>query len=186
MGVAQIFTNGNDVRDVPLTLIHISTASFLGLSYLFWVALVVVIIGALVLRTTKFGRHTYIVGSNEEAARRAGINVRRQLMMLYAISGTLAGLAGMMSLTRFATTTIGGHSQDALTVITGVVLGGTSLYGGIGTILGTVIGIFIPAVLQNGFVVMNIQPFWQQVAIGLILIGAVFIDQLKRRARDRA
>lgn len=186
LGVAQIFTNGNDVRDVPLTLIHISTASFLGLSYLFWVALVVVIIGALVLRTTKFGRHTYIVGSNEEAARRAGINVRRQLMMLYAISGTLAGLAGMMSLTRFATTTIGGHSQDALTVITGVVLGGTSLYGGIGTILGTVIGIFIPAVLQNGFVVMNIQPFWQQVAIGLILIGAVFIDQLKRRARDRA
>ena len=185
LGVAQLMTNGNDVRDVPMTLIHLSTSSFLGLSYIFWIALVVVLIGIFVLKYTRFGRHTYVIGSSDEAGRRAGINVKRHLVKLYAISGMLAGLAGMMSLTRFATTTIGGHSQDALTVITGVVLGGTSLYGGIGTIVGTVIGIFIPAVLQNGFVVMNIQPFWQQVAIGLILIAAVFIDQLKRRARDR-
>ena len=92
----------------------------------------------------------------------------------------------MMSLVRFSTTTIGGHSQDALTVITGVILGGTSLYGGYGVILGTVIGIFIPTVLQNGLVVEDVQPFWQNVAIGFILIGAVYLDQLKRRARDRS
>jgi ribose transport system permease protein len=105
---------------------------------------------------------------------------------LYAISGALAGLAGMMSLVRFSTTTIGGHSQDALTVITGVILGGTSLYGGYGVVLGTVIGIFIPTVLQNGLIVEQVQPFWQNVAIGFILIAAVYLDQLKRRARDRA
>ena len=113
----------------------------------------VVLIGGAVLRYTRFGRHTYVIGSNDEAARRAGINVNRHLVKLYAISGGLAGLAGMMSLVRFSTTTIGGHSQDALTVITGVILGGTSLYGGYGVVLGTVIGIFIPTVLQNGLVV---------------------------------
>lgn len=186
LGIAQLLTNGNDVRDVPLTLIHLSTATLFGFSYLVWVGLLVVIVGGLVLATTRFGRHTYVVGSNIEAARRAGINVDSHLMKLYALSGLLAGLAGMMSLTRFATTTIGGHSQDALEVITGVVLGGTSLYGGAGTIIGTVIGIFIPAVLNNGLVVKNVQPFWQQVAIGFILIAAVYLDQLKRRARDRA
>ncbi|GAA4184574.1 ABC transporter permease [Streptosporangium oxazolinicum] len=185
LGVAQLMTNGNDVRDVPLTLIRFSTGSFLGFGYLVWLALAVVIVGGLVLALTRFGRHTYVIGSNEEAARRAGIDVRRHMLKLYALSGLLAGLAGMMSLARFATTTIGGHTQDALEVITGVVLGGTSLFGGAGTIVGTVIGIFVPAVLQNGFVVKNVQPFWQEVAIGFILIAAVYIDQLKRRTRDR-
>ena len=186
LGIAQLMTNGNDVRDVPLTLIHLSTATLFGFSYLVWVAVLVVVLGGLVLATTRFGRHTYIVGSNIEAARRAGIDVNRHLMKLYALSGLLAGMAGMMSLTRFATTTIGGHSQDSLEVITGVVLGGTSLYGGAGTIIGTVVGIFIPAVLNNGLVVKNVQPFWQQVAIGFILIAAVYVDQIKRRARDRS
>ena len=95
-------------------------------------------------------------------------------------------VVNMLSLARFATTTISGHSTDVLQVITGVVLGGTSLYGGSGTILGTVIGIFIPTVLNNGFIVINVVPFWQEVATGLILIAAVFIDQLKRQSRDRA
>jgi ribose transport system permease protein len=91
----------------------------------------------------------------------------------------------MLSLARFATTTISGHSTDVLAVITGVVLGGTSLFGGIGTVVGTVVGILIPAALNNGLIIVNVEPFWQQVAIGLILIAAVFIDQLKRRSRER-
>ena len=94
-------------------------------------------------------------------------------------------MAGMVSLARFATTTIGGHSTDNLAAIAAVVLGGTSLFGGIGTVLGTVVGVFIPAVLQNGFVILGVQPFWQQVAVGAILIVAVYIDQLKRRAQER-
>jgi ribose transport system permease protein len=142
-------------------------------------------VGGLVLHFTRFGRHTYVIGSNAEAARRAGIDVDRHLMWLYAISGAAAGLAGMLSLTRFATTTIAGHGTDALQVITAVVLGGTSLFGGVGTVIGTVVGVFIPSVLNNGFVVMNVEPFWQEVAIGFILIAAVYIDQLKRRSRDR-
>jgi ribose transport system permease protein len=185
LGIARLITQGNDVRGVPLSLIKVSEGGLLGLSWIVWVAVVVTLIGGLVLHYTRFGRWTYIIGSNAEAARRAGIDVDRHLLKLYALSGLLAGLAGMLSLTRFATTTIGGHATDALQVITGVVLGGTSLFGGIGTILGTVIGMFIPAVLQNGFIITNVEPFWQQVAIGFILIAAVYLDQLKRRSRER-
>lgn len=185
LGIANLLTDGNDVATVPESLIDIQIEYFLGLPWIVWLAVVVVVVGATILQLTRFGRHTYIVGSNDEAARRAGIDVDAHLVRLYALSGVLAGLAGMMSLVRFSTTTIGGHSQDALTVITGVILGGTSLYGGAGTVGGTVIGIFIPTVLQNGFVVENVQPFWQNVAIGFILIAAVFLDQLKRRSRDR-
>jgi ribose transport system permease protein len=186
LGIARLITHGNDVRGVPLTLIKITTGGFLGLNWIVWVAAFVTVVGGLVLHFTRFGRWTYIIGSNAEAARRAGIDVDRHLLKLYALSGLLAGLAGMLSLTRFATTTIAGHASDALQVITGVVLGGTSLFGGIGTIVGTVIGMFIPAVLQNGFIVTNVEPFWQEVAIGFILIAAVYIDQLKRRSRERA
>lgn len=186
LGVADLMTNGNDIASVPSSLVSVETGSFLGLNWLIWVAAVVVVLGGLLLALTRFGRHTYVIGSNAEAARRAGINVDRHLLLLYSLSGATAGLAGMLALIRFTTTTIGGHSTDALTVITGVVLGGTSLYGGIGTIAGTVIGTFIPTVLNNGLTVINVQPFWQQVSVGFILIAAVYVDQLRRRARARA
>ena len=185
LGIADLITQGNDVSSIPNSLQKVQTQSWLDFPPIFWVAVLVVVIGALALRYTRFGRHTYIVGSNDEAARRAGINVNAHLVKLYVLSGTMAGLAGYMSLIRYSTTTISSHSNDALSVITGVILGGTSLYGGAGTILGTVIGMFIPAVLQNGFVIKGLQPFWQQVATGFILILAVYIDQLKRRSRDR-
>jgi ribose transport system permease protein len=186
LGIANLMTNGNDISVSQKSMIQLQIDDVFGMPWIVWLSVVVVLIGGAVLRYTRFGRHTYVIGSNDEAARRAGINVNAHLVKLYAISGALAGLAGMMSLVRFSTTTIGGHSQDALTVITGVILGGTSLYGGYGVVLGTVIGIFIPTVLQNGLVVQNVQPFWQNVAIGFILIGAVYLDQLKRRARDKA
>jgi ribose transport system permease protein len=185
LGVAQLITKGNDVRDVPNSVVKVSSQTFLGFGWLVWIAAVIALVGGLVLHVTRFGRHTYVIGSNPEAARRAGINVDRHLLKLYGISGLLAGVAGMMSLTRFTTTDISGHSTDALTVITAVVLGGTSLFGGIGTVIGTVVGVFIPTVLNNGFIVINVQPFWQQVAIGFVLIIAVYLDQIKRRQRDR-
>ena len=186
LGIANLMTDGNDIAVSQRAMIRLQISDVFGFPWIVWLSLVVVVIGGAVLRYTRFGRHTYVIGSNDEAARRAGINVNGHLVKLYALSGALAGLAGMMSLVRFSTTTIGGHSQDALTVITGVILGGTSLYGGYGVVLGTVIGIFIPTVLQNGLIVEQVQPFWQNVAIGFILIAAVYLDQLKRRARDRS
>jgi ribose transport system permease protein len=186
LGSALLITGGIDVRGIPLQLTTtIGIGQLAGVPYVVIIAAVVTAIGAITLSMTRFGRYTYAIGSNAEAARRAGINVDRHLIKVYALSGFLAGMAGMVSLARFATTTIGGHSTDNLAAIAAVVLGGTSLFGGIGTVLGTVVGVFIPAVLQNGFVILGVQPFWQQVAVGAVLIIAVYIDQLKRRAQER-
>jgi ribose transport system permease protein len=186
LGSALLITGGVDQRDVPFKLIDTvgSGRAFDEIPYLVLIAAVVALVFGVILAMTRFGRYTYAIGSNEEAVRRAGVNVDAHLVKVYAIGGTLAGLAGFMSLARFGTTTIGGHSTDNLDAISAVVIGGTSLFGGIGTIVGTVVGVFIPAVLRNGFVIVGVQPFWQQVAVGAVLIIAVYLDQL-RRARYR-
>jgi ribose transport system permease protein len=187
LGFAQLITGGVDVRDVPLPLVEsVGTGLLFGeIPYLVVIAGAVALFFAVVLAATRFGRHTYAIGSNEEAARRAGINVDRHLIKVYALAGLLSGLAGFLSLGRFATTTIGGHSTDNLQAIAAVVIGGTSLFGGIGSVAGTVAGVFIPAVLENGFVISGVQPFWQEVAVGAVLIAAVYLDQLRRKAQYR-
>jgi ribose transport system permease protein len=182
LGAALLITGGVDERNVPFKLIDtIGTGRLFGqLPYLVLIAAVVALIGGVVLAMTRFGRYTYACGSNLEGARRAGVNVDRHLMKVYGLGGTLAGLAGFLSLARFGTTSIGGHSTDNLDAIAAIVIGGTSLFGGVGTIIGTVVGVFIPAVLRNGFVIVGVQPFWQQVAVGAVLIAAVYFDQLRR------
>jgi ribose transport system permease protein len=182
LGSALLITGGVDEREVPFKLITtIGSGRLFGeIPYLVLIAAAVALVGGVVLSMTRFGRYTYAIGSNMEGARRAGVNVDRHLLKIYAIGGTLAGLAGYMALARFGTTSIGGHSTDNLNAIAAVVIGGTSLFGGVGTILGTVFGVFIPVVLQNGFVIVGIQPFWQQVAVGAVLIAAVYLDQLRR------
>jgi ribose transport system permease protein len=186
LGSALLITGGVDQRDVPFKLVDTigSGRAFGEVPYLVLIAAAVALVFGVILAATRFGRYTYAIGSNEEASRRAGINVDAHLIKVYAIAGTLAGLAGFMSLARFATTTIGGHSTDNLDAIAAVVIGGTSLFGGIGTMVGTVVGVFIPAVLRNGFIIVGVQTFWQQVAVGAVLIVAVYLDQL-RRARYR-
>jgi ribose transport system permease protein len=146
---------------------------------------VVVIIGGIVLHKTKFGRYTYAIGSNEESARRVGVHVSRHLIMIYALMGLLAGLGAVLALAQFGTTTIAGQSLTNLNVIAAVVIGGTSIFGGEGSIFGTVVGLFIPAVLQAGFVIIGVQPFWQGVAVGAVLIAAVWVDQSRRAAALR-
>jgi ribose transport system permease protein len=185
LGLAYLITSGNDVRTVPTALIALGTGSIGGVPWLVVIAALFTVVGMIVLHLTRYGRHTYLVGSNPEASRRAGINVPRHLLSLYALSGVLAGIAAMLSLGRFSTTTLEGHGTDPLDAITAVVLGGTSLYGGRGTIIGTVIGVFIPAVLANGFIIMGVQPFWQMVVVGFVVIAAVYADQLKRQSQDR-
>jgi ribose transport system permease protein len=187
LGAALLITGGVDERDVPFKLVSDVGAGrlFDQVPWLVIIAFTVALVFGIVLAKTRFGRYTYAVGSNEEAARRAGVAVDRHLIKVYALAGTLSGLAGFMSLARFSTTTLGGHDTDNLQSIAAVVIGGTSLFGGIGTILGTVFGVFIPAVLQNGFVIVGVQPFWQQVAVGAVLIGAVYLDQLRRRSQHQ-
>ena len=186
LGLAQVITGGIDVRSVPEALTDFNTyIKILGIPSLPFVALVVVIIGGIVLHKTRFGRYTYAIGSNEEAARRVGVHVSRHLIMVYGLMGMLAGIGAVLALAQFGTTTIAGQSLTNLNVIAAVVIGGTSIFGGEGSIFGTVVGLFIPAVLQAGFVIIGVEPFWQGVAVGIVLIAAVYIDQSRRAAALR-
>ncbi len=182
LGAALLITGGVDERDVPFKLVEtIGTGRlFDQIPWLVVIAAVVALIFGIILAQTRFGRYTYAIGSNEEGVRRAGVNVDRHLIKVYALCGALAGLAGALQLARFGTTSIAGNTTLNLDAIAAIVIGGTSLFGGVGTILGTVVGVFIPAVLRNGFVIVGVQPFWQQVAVGAVLIIAVYVDQLRR------
>ena len=182
LGAALLITGGVDERDVPFKLVEtIGTGRLFGqIPWLVVIAAVVALVFGIILAQTRFGRYTYAIGSNEEGVRRTGVNVDRHLIKVYALCGALAGLAGALSLARFGTTSIAGNTTLNLDAIAAIVIGGTSLFGGVGTILGTVVGVFIPAVLRNGFVIVGVQPFWQQVAVGAVLIIAVYLDQLRR------
>ncbi|MFE7979879.1 ABC transporter permease [Streptomyces shenzhenensis] len=182
LGFSQIITGGIDLREIPDVLVNTIGVGnlFANVPVLSCIAGVVVIAGAILLHRTRFGLYTYAVGSNVEGCRRVGIKVDRQLIKVYALAGALSGLAGILNLAFYHSTTIGGQSATNLNVIAGVVIGGTSLFGGVGAVLGTVIGLFVPAVLQNGFVIVGIQPFWQQIVVGAVLIAAVFVDQRQR------
>jgi ribose transport system permease protein len=183
LGAAQVISKGINVPGVPLPLQeHFGLGKIFGtIPWPVAVAVVVVAIAWTILARTRFGMRTMAIGANEEAARRAGIRIGRHVMLLYAAMGFLAGLVSIIDVSRFGTASIGGHTQDVLAAIAAVVIGGTSLFGGRGSISGTVIGVFIPAVLINGFVIVGVEPFWQNIAVGLILIGAVYADQLRRR-----
>ena len=181
-GVAYLITGGGDFRTVPNRLVTtIGLGSVLGVPWLIAISFVVAVVGGLVLAFTRFGRYTYAIGSNPEAARRAGIGVDRHLIKVYALSGLLAGVGGILSLASFGTTTIAGHAFDNLEVITAVALGGASLFGGRGSMLGSFIGLAFSTVLLEGLVIIGVNEYWQEVAIGAALVAAVYLDQFRRR-----
>lgn len=183
-GVAYLITGGADFRTVPNRLVNtIGLGSVLGVPWLIVISFAIAIVGGLVLAVTRFGRYTYAIGSNPEAARRAGIGVDRHLIKIYALSGLLAGVGGILSLASFDSTTIAGHAFDNLEVITAVALGGASLFGGRGSMVGSFIGLAFSTVLLEGLVIIGVNQYWQEVAIGAALVAAVYLDQFRRRQR---
>jgi ribose transport system permease protein len=164
----------------------IGTGGLGGVQWLIIISFLATLLFGLILAFTRFGRYTYAIGSNPEAALRAGINVDRHLIKVYALSGLLAGVAGILNLAYFSTTTISGHPLDNLVVITAVVIGGASLFGGRGTMLGTFIGVFIPELLATGLIIVGVNQYWQYILTGLVLGAAVYLDQIRRRLRERA
>ena len=179
VSAAQIITDGVNVPN--RTLSRLGNARVASIPYIVLVGLGVVILTAILLHLTVFGRHTYAVGSNADAARRVGINVPGHLVKVYALAGALSGFGGVLSLARFNTTSIGGHQSDPLEAIAAAALGGTSVFGGIGSIAGTVVGVWIPGVLRNGIIILGVQPYWQGIIIGLVLVATVWFDQYRRR-----
>lgn len=182
-GINFLLTDGVNLRNVPTRLTRELGAGELGgIPAVFLVGVAVCVVGGTILRTTVFGRHIYAVGSSRTASLRAGVPVDRRVASAYVLSGALAGLAGYLAIARFATTAVSGHTSDSLKSITAVALGGTSLFGGVGSVLGSAIGVFIPAVLQNGLVITGTQPYWQDVITGAVLIGAVLLDRRRRQS----
>ncbi|HQZ14193.1 MAG TPA: ABC transporter permease [Devosia sp.] len=141
------------------------------------ITFVVVAIAMFMLHKTQFGRHTYAIGGNVQAALRTGIPVDRHLIKLYMLSSATAGIAGFLSTLRFTAGSAVIGDALLLSSIAAVIIGGVSLFGGAGTVIGTVIGALIIAVLTTGLVMLNVPAFWQFIVVGIVVIVAVLIDQ---------
>ena len=137
------------------------------------------------LRRTKFGRHTYAIGGNQMAAIRAGVPVERHIVKLYILSAVTAGIAGFLSMLRFTAGSAVIGDPLLLSSIAAVIIGGVSLFGGSGTVVGTVIGALIIAVLTTGLVMLNVPSFWQFIVVGAVVILAVLIDQTRDMIKAR-
>jgi ribose transport system permease protein len=176
-GLALVISGGNDLTGLPPSL-----QTDFGVYDIFGVipaaaviTFVVLIVVYVVLRMTRFGIRVVALGSSRQAAIRAGLRARREVTALFVILGFLAGIAGIMDLTRFDTTNISGHQTDALQAIAGVIIGGASLYGGKVSVVGAVFGTILSVILATGLVIQGFSPFWEQVVVGAILIAAVAI-----------
>ena len=180
-GTAYLLAGGTTVP------ISNPTASILGNGSIFGFPIVVLITAAITLimqwslTQTRFGQHIYAVGGNRQAAARAGINIPRNTVALYVLSAVGAGIGGILYAARFSAGAAQAGEPLLLDSIAAVVIGGASLFGGSGTIVGTVIGALIIAVIQYGLVFVNVEPFWQFIAVGVIIVISVLVDQSQKR-----
>ena len=142
---------------------------------------VVAVVSSLVLNKTVLGSYTFALGSNEEAVRLSGVNVDRWKIIIYSLSGAICGIAGLLIASRLNSAQPALGQGYELEAIAAVVIGGTSLAGGAGTVLGTIIGAFIMSVLTNGLRILSVAQEWQTVVTGVIIILAVYADMLRKR-----
>lgn len=183
-GMALIISSGRGIYGLPAEILFLGQARPWGIPTPVFVLLGVALIAHYILAHTPFGHHTLALGDNEAAARATGINVRRQRMWLYTISGLMAGIAGLVFTARVNTGDPTAGLTYELLAITAAIIGGTNLFGGRGSILGTMIGALIMGVLQNGLNLMAVQAYYQQMAIGAVLIAAVWLDQVRAQGRE--
>jgi len=180
-GLVLISTGAVAVFGAPETFRLLGQGVIASIPIPIIVIAVVAVAGHIVLTRTKLGRYAYAMGSNEEAARLSGIPIRQYLTSVYVIAGALAGLGGMIAASRVNSGQPNFGVGLELDIIAAVVIGGASLFGGRGTIAGSLIGAFLVATIRNGAVLLNIDVFWQNVIIGVVIWIAVFWDQFRRR-----
>lgn len=183
-GAALQLTSGKPIFD--LTKIQpqfdiFGTRDYGGIPSPVIITLVVFLIGFLILRYTRLGLYTYAIGGNEQATRFSGVHIDRYKLGVYSLMGLAAGVAGVMWSSRLNSTQPTVANGAELDAIAAVVIGGTSLFGGEGTIVGTLIGALLMAVIRNGLTLMHVSAFYQQIVIGSVIILAVLIDRLRRR-----
>lgn len=179
-GVIMLISGARMVSGLPREFTNFSQLSLMGLPNLFIVWLIVILLADFVAKRTLFGRNIYAIGSNEEAARLSGISINFNIIKVYTLCSFTAAIAGIMMTSRLANGVPTGGNGFELDAIAAAVIGGASLSGAEGTILGTVLGAFIMAMLRNGGTLMGINPFILQIAIGSIVVVAVLIDKQKK------
>ena len=176
-GLTMLWTGGFPISGLGENFAVLGTGWFLGIPVPVWISGVVVLISIGITKKTKLGRYIYAIGGNENAARLSGINIKRVKIIVYSLAGMLAAVGGLIVTSRLDSAQPNAGMSYELDAIAAVVIGGTSLSGGKGTILGTVLGAVIIGVLNNGLVLLDVSPFWQQVVKGLVILLAVVIDR---------
>jgi ribose/xylose/arabinose/galactoside ABC-type transport system permease subunit len=184
LGIAQgaglLLTNGRPVSGFPATYSIIGQAQFVSIPIPVIIAILVYLIIHLALTKTKFGVEVYATGGSRRAAEMAGIRVNRIIIAVFSISGSCGAIAGIVLSSRLDAGNGNFGATNLLDAVAGAVVGGTSLMGGVGGVIGTLGGILIISVIRNGLVLINVQAFWQEVAVGLIIVLAVVINQIAR------
>lgn len=181
-GTALVLTGGVAVYNLPDAFSWLGNAEIAGIPVPVLVLVVVALAMGVVLKKTKLGRQSYAIGSNEEAARMSGVNVSWQLVKVYAICGGLAGLGGVILASRIVIGSPTAGMMYELDAIAASVIGGTSLFGGVGTAAGAVIGAALMGLIRNGSNLLGVSTFWQQIVIGVIICLAVAWDRYRRRS----
>jgi ribose/xylose/arabinose/galactoside ABC-type transport system permease subunit len=180
-GTAFILTGGRPIWELPQAFGLLGSGRLVGVPIPTLLMVAVYVAAHVVLTRTRFGRHVYAVGGNVEAARLAGIRTGRVITGVFVICGTLAALSGILLASRMNSGQPNAGLMYELDVIAAVVVGGTSLFGGRGSILGTFIGSLLIGVLRNGLNLMNVESYVQQVVVGFVILLAVMIDQWRRK-----
>jgi ribose transport system permease protein len=185
-GATLLITDGRTIQPLPPAFQTIAGGTTLGIANLIWIMLIVAVLVGFGLRRTVWGRYVYAVGSNAESARLSGVPVQRVLVSVYAISGLLAGLGGILLAARLGNGVPTSGTGYELQAIAACVIGGASLFGARGTAIGALIGAVIVGLLNNGGTLLGIDPFWLQIAIGALILVAVGLDQLNKRRSAKA
>jgi len=176
-GLTMLWTKGFPITGLGENFAHLGTGWFLGIPLPVWISGIIVFIAVVITNKTKLGRYIYAIGGNENAATLSGINIKRIKIAVYTIAGALAAVGGLLVTSRLDAAQPNAGTGYELDSIAAVVIGGTSLSGGRGSVLGTVLGAVIIGVLNNGLVLLNVSPFWQQVVKGFVILTAVVIDK---------
>ncbi|EJZ22325.1 ABC transporter permease [Rhizobium sp. Pop5] len=180
-GIGLLITNGSTISITDETFSNFARADFLGVPSLFWMVILVAVPSFVFLHLSRWGRYLFAVGSNAEAARLSGVNVKGMIYLAYILSASFAAFVGVLLASRIA---IGNATQAdgwELQAIASSVIGGTSLFGAVGSVHGPLIGAFILATINSGANLLNVNSFWQRIITGLLIIVIVFFDQLRRR-----
>ena len=180
-GLTMLYTGGFPITNLGGGFQFIGTGWFLGVPMPVWIAAVIILAFSFYMKETRTGRYIYAIGGNKQATLLSGIRVNRVILLVYTLAGILSAVAGILVTARLDSAQPNAGSGYELDAIAAVVIGGASLSGGRGSIMGTVVGALIIGVLNNGLVLLDVSPFWQQVIKGFVILFAVILDRFSAK-----